>query len=81
MELCIFEKTDDSLAKNSMTKLCRALFEHENKIKLVAKICVQLFSSLKWDPVYKKVMSWAGPRNCLNLKLTLKISENWNSII
>ena len=31
----------------SMTKLCRALFEYENKIKLVEKINAQLGSQLK----------------------------------
>ena len=45
-----------------MKKLCRALFKYENKIKLVWKINIQLFISLKWVPVYKKVTSWDGPR-------------------
>ena len=34
-----------------MTKLCRALFKYENKIKLAKKINVQRFSSLKLDTV------------------------------
>ena len=44
-----------------MTKLCRELFKYGNKIKLVEKINAQLFSSLKWEPVWKNVTSWSGP--------------------
>ena len=33
----------------------------EIKWKLVEKINVQVCSSLKWHPIYKKVTSWDGP--------------------
>ena len=46
---------------NWMTEKYCALFKYENEIKLVEIIYLQLFSSLKWDGVWKKGTSWAGP--------------------
>ena len=47
---------------NSMNEKCCALFRYENDRYIIEITDLQLFISPKWDGVYKKGTSCAGPR-------------------
>ena len=57
--------------------MCHALFKCKNEKKSVKIIDLELCSSLKWDSVYRKGTSWAGP---IQMKFTLKLFMSKNEL-